>query len=352
MNRIRPMKRAAVAGALALPLLAAGCGLLPGQSAKQIDPPQVQYDAGEAFGQEAGKAQAAVNGQQTQMTLYLKDRAGFVAPVSVTTSLADEEKAGKKALEMLVDGGPYAGELPAGFMGLLPKGTQVTQLDIVNDQKLAIVDFSGPFADYNAQDERRMLEAVTWTLTGFPDIERVQIWYEGEQLNEMPVDGYPLDEPLTRAMGVNLELAPGVQYADSMPVTIYFSALSDEDEQYYVPVTRLIKRDEDLGLAALRQLAAGPGEKELVGVMTSDVEVASLKVEGDIATVDMELADFEEGQAAPAEMLQAVVLSVTENTGASKVRIRINGSSKVTDTDNRSYGEPVTRPDYVNALKA
>ncbi|EXX89405.1 stage II sporulation protein [Paenibacillus darwinianus] len=348
MSRIRPMKRAAVAGVLALPLFASGCGLLPGQSAKQIDPPQVLYDEGQASEQ----AQAAESGAKTQMTLYLKDRSGFVAPVSVTTSLTDQEKAGQKALEMLVDGGQYARELPSGFMALLPKGTQVTQLDIVNDQKLAIVDFSGPFADYNAQDERRMLEAVTWTLTGFPGIERVQIWYEGEKLDEMPVDGYPLDEPLTRAIGVNLELAPGANYADSMPVTVYFSALSDEDEQYYVPITRLIKRDADPGLAALRQLAAGPGEKELNGVMTSDAEVSALKVEGDVATVEMKLADFEENQAAPAEMLQAVVLSVTENTGASKVRIRINGSSKVTGTDNRSYAEPVTRPDHVNALKA
>jgi len=33
------------------------------------------------------------------------------------------------------------------------------------------------------------------------------------------------------------------------------------------------------------------------------------------------------------------------------VQIRVNGSSNVVDTDNRSYAEPVSRPEHVNALK-
>jgi len=357
MRRTRKWKRAAAVGVLTLPLVTAGCGLLGGEADKQIDPPQMQYGLEEgsanAAGQPAGSDEEVAAAGMTSLTVYLKDRGGYVAPVTIMTPLDEEEEAGRKALEMLVEGGAYASELPEGFGGLLPKGTQIGGLDIVKDQKLAIVDFSGPFADYNAQDERRMLEAVTWTLTGLPDVERVQVWFEGEKLDEMPVDGYPLDEPLSRAMGINLELGPGVGYGQSMPVTLYFSALSDEGEQYYVPVTRLIERAAEPAKAALEELIQGPSHGvELNGVMTQDVEVKAITVDGDTATVDLTDAAYEEGQAAPAEMLQAVVLSVTENTDASKVQIRVNGTSEVVDTENRSYSEPVARPDRVNALKA
>jgi germination protein M len=352
MRRTRKWRRVMAVSVLALPLVTAGCGLLAGEDNQEIDPPQLQYETDTENGQPTGSDEAAA-GSLTSITVYLKDRGGYVAPVSIMTPQGEAEEAGRKALEMLVDGGAYASELPEGFQGLLPKGTQISGLDLVKDQKLAIVDFSGPFADYNAMEERRMLEAVTWTLTGLPDVEQVQVWFEGTKLSEMPVDGYPLDEPLSRAMGINLELGTGVSYSHSMPVTLYFSALSDEGEQYYVPVTRLIERDDERAKAALQQLIEGPSHGvELNGVMTQDIEVDAVTVEGDTAIVELTDAAYEQGQPAPAEMLQAVVLSVTENTSASKVQIRVNGTSEVVDTENRSYSEPVERPDRVNALKA
>jgi germination protein M len=353
MSRTRKWKRMMAVGVMTLPLVTAGCGLLAGENSQEIDPPQLQYETDTEQGQSSGSEEEAAAGSLTALTVYLKDRGGYVAPVTIMTPQDETEEAGRKALEMLVDGGAYASDLPEGFKGLLPKGTQISGIDLVKDQKLAIVDFSGPFADYNATEERRMLEAVTWTLTGLPDVEQVQIWFEGAPLNEMPVDGYPLNDPLSRAMGINLELGAGVSYGHSMPVTLYFSALSDEGEQYYVPVTRLVERDGERAKAALQQLIEGPSRGvELNGVMTQDIEVEAVTVDGDTATVELNDAAYEQGQPAPAEMLQAVVLSVTENSSASKVQIRVNGMSEVVDTENRSYSEPVERPDRVNALKA
>jgi len=119
-----------------------------------------------------------------------------------------------------------------------------------------------------------------------------------------------------------------------------------------VPITRLVERSEDPAIAALRELIAGPARgAELDGVMTSDVEAEAVTVDGDTALIDLKDDMYEEGQPLPAEMLQAVLLSVSENTGAEKVRIRVNGSTNIVDTDNRSWAEPVSRPEHVNALR-
>ncbi|CAH1204107.1 Spore germination protein GerM [Paenibacillus plantiphilus] len=350
MNHYRLLRRTALAGVLALPILTTGCGLFSQEASQPIDPPQ--GNTGNAVSWE-DNGNAVQPGEGTQLTVYYKDRNGKLAPVTVLAALGSEEKAGQKALEMMVEGGPLANEIPEGFQAVLPQGTQVIGYNVVADQKLAIVDFSQSFTDYNAMDERSIVEAVTWTLTGMHNIEKVKIWVDGQELLEMPVDGLPLDEPLTRAVGINLEAQEGINYSQSTPVTLYFSAVTPNDETYYVPITRLINRTDNRAKAAIEQLISGPvGSNELEAVMTPDVIVKNVTKKNDIATVELEYSGYEEGQQAPAEMMQALVLAMTENTGLAKVQIKINGKSNVKDTNNQSYSEPVSRPQHMNAFKS
>lgn len=351
MNHYRLFRRAALAGALALPILTTGCGLFSQEASKSIDPPQT---GAQNVDSTVDTAQTAAQGDQTQMTVYLKDDNGMLAPVTVQAALGGGEKAGQKALEMMVDGGPYANELPEGFQAVLPKGTQVKGFNIVADQKMAIVDFSKAFEDYNAADERHMVEAVTWTLTGMEGIQKVQIWLEGQKLNEMPVDGMPIDQPLTRAVGINLEAADGVNnYSQTTPVTLYFSAVTPNDQMYYVPVTRLVNRSDNRAKAAIQQMISGPSDsRQLTAVMTPDVIVNSVTKKDDVVTIDLQDNSYQEGQQEPAEMLQAIVLALTENTGATKVQIKLNGKTDIKDTNNQSYSQPVSAPEHVNAFKS
>ncbi|GGG20704.1 GerMN domain-containing protein [Paenibacillus abyssi] len=350
MVHYQQIRKAGFITFMSLTLLAtAGCGIFSKQAAQEIDPPPAESQGGTSA---IDDGQAMQQGEGSQMTVYLKDRNNYIAPVTLQVAVDENRKAEQLALEMMVDSSEYANQLPEGFQAILPKGTQVKGFNYVKDQKLAIVDLSASFTDYSLQDERRIVEAITWTLTGFPDIERVVLWNEGEKLREMPVDGFPLDEPLTRKIGINLEKADGVDFSRSMPVTLYFSSVTPDDLQYYVPVTRLVDRSEDVAKTAMQQLIAGPlHHSSLTGVMTPDIEVRSIAIEDDIVTVDLLDDSHQAGQKTPAEMIQAVILSITENTGTDKVQIQMNGQTDVTDTNNRAYDQPVNRPDYVNPLK-
>lgn len=354
-NRLNIRRMAIVTVAAAPLLFATGCSLFSEQASKEIDPPPVglydeQYNPSEDV-----QANVFLDGELEagqRLTLYMRDPNGYVAPVTLGAKLGEAQKLGELALAMMVEGSEYESSLPEGFHALLPQGTQVIAYNEVPEQKMAVVDFSGAFADYNPQDERKILEAITWTLTGLDGIDQVEIWQDGEQLNEMPVDGFPLDEPLSRAMGINLEKQDGVAYSSSTPVTLYFSSETIDAEQYYVPVTRLITRTGDQAVAALEQLIAGPLTDDVLrGVMTPDIQVSGIERQDSLVTVDLVDEQYQAGQRMPAEMLEAVILSITENTGAEQVQIRMNGQSDVQDTDNRSYAEPVERPDYLNAFK-
>ncbi|GLI06651.1 spore germination protein GerM [Paenibacillus tyrfis] len=345
MKQYKWIRWAAAVGMVAL--LASGCSPLgKKEQSQQIDPPPVGADAMATSGK---MSQTVTN--PMQVTVYAKDEKGFVAPIAV--QVEKTQGAARKALEYMVDGGPVQGRLPAGFTSLLPKGTEIKGINIVEDQKLAIVDFSKMFTDYNLQDERKIMEAVTWTLTGFPSVEKVQLRVEGKPLKEMPVGGTPLDEPLTRAIGINVEKPGSVEYGQSTPVTLYFLNQNQENYSYYVPVTRLVPRTDNVSEAVIRQLIAGPDQKKgLVAVMAPGAELLKVDKTDDLITVNFSDKMLGPDKKAPAEALKAVVLSLTENTNAAaKVQILVNGDAKVSATDNQSYAKPVSRPQTVNQLK-
>jgi germination protein M len=329
--------------------IASGCSLSGNKEHSQsIDPPPTDADTS-ANAAKAASGSAIRN--PSSVTVYARDNNGFIAPIGITVEKSVD--IAKKALEAMVEDGPAAGQMPSGFTAVIPKGTSVKGINLVKDQKLAVVDFSKSFTDYNLQDERKMMEAITWTMTGFPTVDKVKFRVEGKDLKEMPLGGTPLDEPLTRTMGINLEKLDGVEYGQSTAVTIYFIGQNKDNYKYYVPVTRMVKRTDNIAQAVVEQLIAGPDQKKgLHAVMNPGAELRQVKNANDVITVDFTEKMLGADKKAPADALKSIVLSLTENAGtATKVQITVNGEAKVRSTDNQSYSQPVGRPSSINVMK-
>lgn len=185
---------------LAVPLALSGCGLFGSESASiDAPPPEVEaqmlqtsggttLDSG-VFGpvtqedtQTATKgstksAQGTASGDRT--TVFLEDGNGLLAPVSLSLPKSkDASSALKNSLMALVSKGEYASSVPKGFQGVLPAGTEVSVT--VDKSNLAVVEFNSEFNNYDPADERKILEAITWTLTGQDEIKGVQLWVDGK----------------------------------------------------------------------------------------------------------------------------------------------------------------------------
>jgi germination protein M len=337
------IRAAAITGVIAL--LTTGCSLLGAKETKQIDPPQQESGAQTT----SGAVTINMAESTAQMTLYAKDAKGFVAPISL--ALPKTPSPARTALEYMVQGGPVSSLLPSGFTALLPQGTIIKGVNIV-DKKLAVVDFSKAFLNYNPQDERKILEAVTWTLTGFSTVNKVQLWVEGKALKEMPIGKTPLDQPTGRNMGINIEKSEDVEFGQSTPVTLYFLNQNDQSYKYYVPVTRMVKRTDDVVMTVVQQLIKGPDAKKgLSSVMNTATEVRGVKKTDTLITVDFSGKLLGPDQKASLESLQSVVLSLTENTGIGKVQIMIDGKVKDVSADQLNYSQPVSRPLHINPVQ-
>jgi germination protein M len=370
MKHMTTVRGLSAACLLTVPLLLSGCGLFGSESAS-VDPPPGQVEAqmlelsdgstldtgviapvadeGSAADDSTDTAESVAPGERT--TVFLEDSNGLLAPVSLKLPKDNSEAMLKDSLTALVSKGAYAGSVPEGFQGVLPAGTEVKDVSVGKD-KLAVVEFNSAFNDYKPADERKVLEAITWTLTGQEGIQGVQLWVDGKKLTEMPLQGTPLDRPLTRSFGINLPNNGPLQM-NSSAVTVYFSAATpDGTHQYYVPVTRFVPAGEDRVKAALGELIAGPESNNgLEMVMTGGTVLDSVEAgQNGVVTVSLKDDMFTDAKNVPEEMLESVVLTVAQNAEDAPVQIRLNGQETVTGTNNVDYGKPVSAPEYVNAL--
>lgn len=340
-------------------LLLAGCLFGPDPSTSEIDPPPdttaVDSDAAEDEGEATeadvdmtNEEEEAANSETALVELYFRSADGFVVPY--TAEIPKTEGIAKEALTYMVKDGAMSelDGLPEGFSSLLPEGTKIIGLDI-KENGVANLDLSEEFLNYEPEDEEDLLGAITWALTAWDSIDKVNLWINGEPLAYMPKGNTPAVNMTRDNTAINIEMAEGVQISNSMPVTLYFLGQTGESI-YFVPVTRMVSRDHDVAKVTIEQLVAGPlASSSLNTEITNNLEVHDIAVEDDVVLADLgeQLLEYGQENKASEHAIQSIVLSLTENTGASQVKISIDGKSNVA-SENISLAEPVTRPAKIN----
>ncbi|MBD1381161.1 GerMN domain-containing protein [Metabacillus arenae] len=344
-------------------MLLSGCGMFGGEkTAKEVDPPQdVSYLEEEDKSEKESNVESSQEDTKSEKKeeqaaetvkreLYLIDSKGLV--VAQTVDLPKQDGAAKQVVEYLVEGGPISNMLPDGFRAVLPADTEVKGVSIKDGT--ATVDFSKEFEDYKPEDEQKILQAVTWTLTQFDSVKNVKFWINGHELNEMPVGGTPISDELNRETGINYDTSDVIDITNSHPVTVYYLA-ENEDKSYYVPVTkRVSNKEEDPIVSAVNELIEGPANRSgLLSGFQSEVELLSApKNEDGKVTLDFNEAIYgafdEDKKVISKHVLNSLVLTLTAQEGVESVAVTVNGKADLVNEDGKKLSEPVTRTDIVN----
>lgn len=354
-KRMRKITKSAIAATVVTStVLLSGCGLFGGEEeVKQMDPPKneavdetvAKGDNSETEATEATDQEEATT-ETVKRDLYLIDNSGLVVPYTV--DLPKTDAAARQVLEYLVAGGPLNEILPDGFRAVIPQDTVV---DVKLEDGTITADFSKEFGTYNPEDEAKILQAITWTLTQFDNVNNVVISVNGYKLDEMPVNSTPIPTDLSRADGINIDNSGVVDITNSRPVTLYFY-VQNEDVEYYVPVTKRIENTgDDRVSAVVNALIDGPKmSSNLISEIHQDVKLLGAKVEDGNVTLDFNEAifgSFNEKMISK-HVINSLVLSLTEQPEVKSVAITVNGSEDVVTEDGKSLTEPVTRPANVN----
>lgn len=334
---------------IATSVLLAGCGWLGGDQKENIDPPQEDVTWSDDANLDGNDQDETAIDSLNPQVLYLIDENGYVVPQTLALPLPETLEVAKQALQYLVEGGPVSHLIPDGFRAVLPEGTEI-DLDI--QEGTAIVDFSNEFSTYNPKDEMRILQAVTWTLTEFENVERVHFRINGHQLDAMPANGTPIGDGATRNDGINIDTAGVMDITNTRPVTVYF-IYQEGDNKYYVPVTKRVSNEVDNDIEAVVQaLVQGPSIRSelLPGLNHSVALLEPPTIEDTQVTLNFNEAISESftTMMITEDTLNSLVLSVTEQPGIESVSILVNGEAEAVTQDGESLAEPVTRPEKLN----
>ncbi|EIT85393.1 Lipoprotein LpqB, GerMN domain-containing protein [Fictibacillus macauensis ZFHKF-1] len=336
--------------AVSASLLLSGCGLGFGkeEASKQIDPPPALSHKKET--QPKSKATAASEKNKVKRQLYLFDSNGLVVPQMLP--LPKSGMAAKQVLQYLVKDGPVTQMLPNGFQAVLPTDTRVLDVTVEKDGT-AVANFSKEFKEYRAQDERKLLQAITFTLTQFEAIKTVKIQIEGHDQKDMPLQHTPIGEGVSRSDGINIENGAVTNMAHSNTATLYFVAQNSSNTTYYVPVTRRIavNENQDAVAAAVQELIEGPtSESHLLSDVRNDVKLMNKPVVKDgVVTLNFNKAILGNKAAnmIDDEVLKPLVLSLTEIEGVKKVAIQVDGKASLKNQAGKSLTAPVSRTEIV-----
>ncbi|MEW9675445.1 GerMN domain-containing protein [Lentibacillus sp. L22] len=326
-----------------------------GQGAEQVDNLDNHSAKDEATDKKAekGKKEEATD-QTVKRQLYLLDANGMVAPQTVELPKADSMEVATQALEYLVKDGPVANVLPNGFQAVLPSGTEIKGLDLKDDGTL-VVDVSKEFENYQADDELKILEAMTYTVTQFDGVDKMKLEINGYPQTEMPVNGTPIGDGYSRTNGINLTQTDTVDLIDSKAVTMYYPT-EYNNTKYFVPVTQHVAADksEDVFGAIVQALVNGPGYKvNAKQVFNSDTTLAAKPSLHD-GVLDIkfnqDILENKDKTTISDDVIETLVRTLTEQKGVKAVNVKVEDVDKLFNENGEPYTEPVTE-DMVTKTK-
>lgn len=174
--------------------------------------------------------------------IYLIDKNNYISKTSVAINSTSKEELIEELIEVLIIDGKYQSRLPNGFSSILPVDTKLLEKKIENN--IVILNFNNDLLDIKKEYEEKMIESIIYTITSIDGINSIKINVDGKRLEKLPKTGKRLDEVLTRNFGINKKY--DVNTIDNISkVTIYYTNKNNNDEVYYIPVTKYMNSNEE-----------------------------------------------------------------------------------------------------------
>lgn len=284
--------------------------------------------------------------------IYVLDADGMVVPQ--TFELPKAESAAMQVLEYMVVDGPIAELLPNGFQAVLPAETTILGVNLKEDGTL-IVDVSEEFEQYEADNELKIIQAMTHTLTQFNDVERIKLWMNGHELTEMPIQGTPISEGYSQANGINIMTTAKPDVLHSEVATVFFPK-QQQDELYYVPVTQYFHdQEEDMLTSIIESLLHHPqSDQQFVNVFNDETTLLKKPNVRD-GVVQLEFSEHilqeQEDAVIANDVMETLVRTLTEQEGIEAVEVLVDEDATLLNEEGLEYDQPVTAEDFMHSEK-
>lgn len=259
--------------------------------------------------------------------IYVLDKSSLVSRIPIKVNANETVEKAKEILTILTIKSKESEYLPTDFYGIIPAGTTI--LNISLDKGILKVDFSKELLNTTKDLERKMIEAIVYSLTELKDIKNVLIFVEGEQLLELPFSKEKLPSILNKDFGIN-KVYDIDSIKNTTKTTIYYGS-KQNDTFYYVPVTYIENNQQEKVEVIIEKLKTSPlYESNLVSFLHANAEMTNYEIleqEIKLSFNNYLLDDLTNGNVLE-EVKYTIFLSIRDTYNISKVEFNIENDSE------------------------
>ncbi len=207
--------------------------------------------------------------------IYLLDQSEYVSRVNIMIKNEEIIKKIKEIIHNLTINSSESEYLPTNFHGIIPSGTKIN--DVTLEKGLLKIDFSQEFLNTTEKNERKMIEALVYSLTELEEINNILIFVNGEQLTTLPFSKEKLPPILDKNFGIN-KVYEIDSIKDTKKTTIYYGSKS-ENVFYYVPITYVNNADQEKVEIIIEKLKSSPiYESKLISYLNANAQITDYQI--------------------------------------------------------------------------
>ena len=255
--------------------------------------------------------------------IFLIDENNYVALTSIATNSTDTLKKAKEIIEALIIGSKKSEYIPNGFKPIIPKNTTINNIEFKDN--LLKIDFSQDFLKIAENNEEKMIEAITYSLTTIKDIKKVMIFVDGQILNELPHSKKKLPNVLDRSFGIN-KVYDLKDYKNTTKTTVYYISKFN-DSYYYVPITKINNDNRDKVEVIISELKSNPiYQTNLMSYLKASAELKDYEIKENSINLSFNenlFSDLKEKNIKE-EVKYTISLSIKDNLDIDEVIFLVN----------------------------
>ena len=256
--------------------------------------------------------------------IYLVNKDNYVARTNVIVNEEETIKKVKTMLEYLIMGGKKESNIPNGFRGIIPSGTEVLSVDIKDG--LLKINFSKELLEIDEALEEKMIEAIVYSLTSVDGVKEILIYVEGNLLRVLPKTKTNLPTTLTKDIGIN-KVYNLTDTKNITATTIYYID-KNSDGYYYIPVTKIDNNQNEKIKVIIDELFSGPSyQGNLMSFLNLNTKLLNYNIKDKIMelTFNDYIFDNLEKKKLMEEVLYTICLSIRDNYDVDEVVFMANG---------------------------
>ena len=210
--------------------------------------------------------------------IYLLNKDNYLVSVDI---LIDKDKIENMA-ENIINNLSVNNRKYSNLKGLIPSNTKINNIEFKD--KTLIVDFSKDLLKVSDKLEEKVVESIVYSLLEIDGVENIKIKIEGEDLEKLEKSNKNLPLLLNSSFGINKSYEIN-SLKDSMKIVLYY-VFNDNDNSYYVPVTRFVNSKDDKVKIIIDSLKGNYySNTNLSSYLSYKTDVKDFSLDDDILTI-------------------------------------------------------------------